>query len=391
MENATFAETFSLEGICRDVPELISLVVEHFTDVKSFSSFILTSKTVFLSIDSKTKELIKNTFSKIEVIKMGKELEDTFTFVRLTRKSGFIKHGYAERMANGIIYQKGRYVLGEVHGAWYYYSMSNNPFCKAGSLGSIITYKNGKKHGYTLRNHYGFANYVYETTIIDDHEEGKTKRYYSKNHWEEYFLVKGVKEGPCRKMYLGKKEKGNYSENKRNGKWVEKDENGKFTGFYKNDLKEGFWECKQVKTNWGCTTEKPSITPLYMAGNYLHGKRQGKWVENLKDDKGVKMYEYYYHEGSKNGLFKYKGPYTLGALKGSRVEKGYFINNKKNGLWHITLTEEINGEQVVTKNKGCYINDVQEGEWITKRDGLEIYKENFVKGKICYEGCNIFI
>lgn len=178
------------------------------------------------------------------------------------------------------------------------------------------------------------------------------------------------------KMTQSIKEYGSFSKGLKEGKWTEFYENDLVErGFYKNGFKEGPWETFYDDEYQWTHREKGG-------GEYLNGKRNGRWL--FWDSDGEILEDGNYQEGKREGFWKlynildrklfYYGEYKNDIKEGEWIEyyeKGKYINGKREGEW-IYLSREK-----VIWWRGNYINNKKNGVW-KYYDHLGIFKKEII-------------
>lgn len=120
------------------------------------------------------------------------------------------------------------------------------------------------------------------------------------------------------------------------------------------------------------------------SGNYINGKKSGKWEETFITNDSVYQ-EVEFKDGQKDGVFKEF--YQNGKIN----MKGNYLNDLKNGLWTYSFR---NGSLDMV---GEFKEDQQNGFWtFYYPKGIEYYKGHFVNGqkdgnwKFFYNNANLW-
>ena len=286
----------------------------------------------------------------------------------------------------GLFYEKFTDVpfSGEVSGeyeSYGYYYLDNGAYVKGLKTGIWVSYHENGQLRY----------------------KGKFKKGQKIGHWLEYdwlgtkLLDGNYTNGSFKTYtYLGSAvTEGNYLKGKKDGYWIERDViwkndrkdgvNNLKKGNYKSGLREGRWEFQmddgcnmpyhrrplkdtEIEPDENATinrqqyfdlfgvTHRTTETVCYLVGNYINGKREGKWIvyhlfsnEKLKQQvlgkgsykNGYKNgnWEYYHlnknlHSRGKYNFGKMNGPWDFFYENGNLKVKGNFNNeNKIDGVW----------------------------------------------------------
>jgi len=196
-------------------------------------------------------------------------------------------------------------------------------------------------------------------------------------HWKEYF--------PDGKL----KATGRYTKDNKNGLWKFYFNSGQLeqVGAYKNGSPDSTWRWyfsngKLMREEFfynglsdGLMTEYNFGGKVITQGDYIEGKREGKWFYDAGDNRD----EGEYIEGMRNGMWQATYPDGMISFKGKFVDD--LPNGKHSWYWD-------NGK---IKMEGTYIMGRKNGEWKKyDKEGFPIIIISYQAGKeIKYDGINI--
>jgi antitoxin component YwqK of YwqJK toxin-antitoxin module len=206
-----------------------------------------------------------------------------------------LKQGYWEESLNNVV-SKGSYLDDKKNGVWTTYGAK-------GSVNSIINYKNGKKHGVSISlDDYGYlksesfykndqlhgiyrayasgGRLISESNYTNGALNGQKKTYYETNAklQEESTYVNGLKEGKSLWYDTDGKLIAQYSY--KNGKF----EGVNYTFYTSGNLQTEETYSKDIQTGHYKEYFDDAKSTLKLSGNYVDGKKDGKWIEY--DNKG---------------------------------------------------------------------------------------------------------
>ncbi len=110
-----------------------------------------------------------------------------------------------------------------------------------------------------------------------------------------------------------------YKGGRKNGEY--RDTGGREHGLYRDDKKQGHW------------IEIASSPDRDDEGEYVDGKRDGRWVTHDWEDRVI--FSTVYRAGRKNG------PFTWSYADGTKREDGAYENDEKTGLWRSWNTKGV--------------------------------------------------
>jgi len=264
-------------------------------------------------------------------------------------------------------------------------------FSKNGNLIVEGYYKNHKRVGVWYW-YFENGNKKSVNTYTDDHYHIKIENYFKDGRLKSLinFNLKGEREGAFLDYdYNGvSHQKGNYKAGKKEGKWI----------FYYD---KSYWNVPYAKalnnskTNWNEANwsevffvdgKEEGVKKYYQNNklqrqeNYLHGKREGKFIEidyteqgssyisesgYYSDDLETGTWKYYQNDEERIWLNKVKN-YKLGKEDGLYISyynngvvdmKGQYSDGERAGLWKVYYNRGS------LYSIGNYIKGYQEGEW----------------------------
>jgi antitoxin component YwqK of YwqJK toxin-antitoxin module len=196
-------------------------------------------------------------------------------------------------------------------------------------------------------------------TIVDGN--GYIQTFYINGSPKEYYTFKnGLKTGPFSEYTAGRmlSVSGEFLEGKKQGKWEFFTIDGILVkrAHYSNDSLNGPYE---VYFENGDTLS---------SGTYSNGWKTGKWIWKNTEGK-LEM------EGTFENNLQH-GPWNYYFSSGELSYKANFQNGKKHGEWHYFYKNGID------YRKGSYANDVREGLWETwYEDGTLLMEGKYLRGK----------
>lgn len=242
-----------------------------------------------------------------------------------------LKQGYWEETNNKLLL-KGKYLNNKKDGIWVSYNYK-------GTVIQIESFKNDKKDGITINiDENGY--YKGEENYRNDLLNGASRTYaVGGKLLSEIYYKNGVLNGPKKVYYDNKdiiQEEANYLNGQRDGisKWYDTDgkliaeysyKNGKFEGVnktysangdilleetYSNNIKNGpykeYFEMESVEKSQNETSDaerkgnkenkevslKTTTAIPKVSGNYVNGRKDGKWIEYDNKNAVLKITEY---------------------------------------------------------------------------------------------------